>query len=126
MIKYIELKHGRRNKTVLLTYDSFASHTTMSRAMSNQLNLKETYVRTPHVQTYGGPVQEAAYQVSAQIVGLKGKIDFLVSNCEQKIPKYSYDIPFSWTDKYNLPASCLLYTSPSPRDVEESRMPSSA
>ena len=24
------------------------------------------------------------------------------------------------------PASCLLYTSPSPRDVEESRMPSSA
>ena len=25
-----------------------------------------------------------------------------------------------------LPFSCLLYTSPSPRDVEESRMPSSA
>ena len=25
-----------------------------------------------------------------------------------------------------LPVSCLLYTSPSPRDVEESRMPSSA
>ena len=25
-----------------------------------------------------------------------------------------------------LPAPCLLYTSPSPRDVEESRMPSSA
>ena len=25
-----------------------------------------------------------------------------------------------------LPAGCLLYTSPSPRDVEESRMPSSA
>ena len=26
----------------------------------------------------------------------------------------------------NHPYSCLLYTSPSPRDVEESRMPSSA
>ena len=26
----------------------------------------------------------------------------------------------------NPPRSCLLYTSPSPRDVEESRMPSSA
>ena len=25
-----------------------------------------------------------------------------------------------------LPTDCLLYTSPSPRDVEESRMPSSA
>ena len=73
--------------------------------MSNQLNLKETFVGNLHVQTYGGPAQEAGYQVSAQIVGLKGKLDFLVSNCEQKIPKYSYDIPSSWTDKYNLPAS---------------------
>jgi len=27
---------------------------------------------------------------------------------------------------YMFPKSCLLYTSPSPRDVEESRMPSSA
>ena len=26
----------------------------------------------------------------------------------------------------NMVISCLLYTSPSPRDVEESRMPSSA
>ena len=25
-----------------------------------------------------------------------------------------------------IPSTCLLYTSPSPRDVEESRMPSSA
>ena len=32
------------------------------------------------------------------------------------------------TNKYaeGLPNNCLLYTSPSPRDVEESRMPSSA
>ena len=29
-------------------------------------------------------------------------------------------------DKYKDPFPCLLYTSPSPRDVEESRMPSSA
>ena len=26
----------------------------------------------------------------------------------------------------DIPTTCLLYTSPSPRDVEESRMPSSA
>ena len=33
-----------------------------------------------------------------------------------------------WDDDYQLQIneSCLLYTSPSPRDVEESRMPSSA
>ena len=29
-------------------------------------------------------------------------------------------------DDLRLPSVCLLYTSPSPRDVEESRMPSSA
>ena len=27
---------------------------------------------------------------------------------------------------HDIPNTCLLYTSPSPRDVEESRMPSSA
>ena len=32
-------------------------------------DLKETFVGNLHVQTYGGPVQEAGYQVSAQIVG---------------------------------------------------------
>ena len=29
-------------------------------------------------------------------------------------------------DEFDDKLSCLLYTSPSPRDVEESRMPSSA
>ena len=40
--------------------------------------------------------------------------------CFEPQPKEFFDI-------YNAPARlCLLYTSPSPRDVEESRMPSSA
>ena len=30
------------------------------------------------------------------------------------------------SDEHGVPITCLLYTSPSPRDVEESRMPSSA
>ena len=43
--------------------------------------------------------------------------------------KYSIDNLNSIVDKAiknGLPMVCLLYTSPSPRDVEESRMPSSA
>ena len=44
----------------------------------------------------------------------KKKRDFM------EIPKESN--MYQWTDA----SSCLLYTSPSPRDVEESRMPSSA
>ena len=35
-------------------------------------------------------------------------------------------IPLIWQDFLDLFKPCLLYTSPSPRDVEESRMPSSA
>ena len=31
-----------------------------------------------------------------------------------------------WFDPLKTDVACLLYTSPSPRDVEESRMPSSA
>ena len=35
-------------------------------------------------------------------------------------------IPIIFKSSFDKANSCLLYTSPSPRDVEESRMPSSA
>ena len=35
-------------------------------------------------------------------------------------------LPLTGNEKLELHIFCLLYTSPSPRDVEESRMPSSA
>ena len=41
----------------------------------------------------------------------------------KKIDEKNYD---ALTEFMKLSESCLLYTSPSPRDVEESRMPSSA
>ena len=37
-----------------------------------------------------------------------------------------FNKPFRKISKGQLVNTCLLYTSPSPRDVEESRMPSSA
>ena len=45
--------------------------------------------------------------------------------------KFMYNSPSNWGQgftytKPNLLNSCLLYTSPSPRDAHESRMPSSA
>ena len=42
---------------------------------------------------------------------------------EELFPGYRHDVLSCW---YPLFVGCLLYTSPSPRDVEESRMPSSA
>ena len=44
--------------------------------------------------------------------------DFLIVSPNAKIPAI--------VDHDNQYSICLLYTSPSPRDVEESRMPSSA
>ena len=35
-------------------------------------------------------------------------------------------IVYKYAEKYNIPYVCLLYTSPSPRDRQRSRMPSSA
>ena len=40
--------------------------------------------------------------------------------------KYDTEFKKVKPDSYKLEYTCLLYTSPSPRDVEESRMPSSA
>ena len=50
---------------------------------------------------------------------------FIVIAYGKILPKAILDIPKykSWNAHASL---CLLYTSPSPRDVEESRMPSSA
>ena len=61
---------------------------------------------------------------------------------QNQVDKLKHEVEF-YTKKYNelvqlrseeakratmpvIPKACLLYTSPSPRDVEESRMPSSA
>ena len=39
--------------------------------------------------------------------------------------RFSYQVGLN-NDKFDKTTICLLYTSPSPRDVEETRMPSSA
>ena len=46
--------------------------------------------------------------------------------CKQTASKISIHVKNTLTKKYQPHYPCLLYTSPSPRDVEESRMPSSA
>ena len=56
--------------------------------------------------------------------------DISVGRCDlAKIGPKTRESLFTWIDSFDsslYPQSCLLYTSPSPRDVEESRMPSSA
>ena len=55
------------------------------------------------------------------------KKGFVRCGVSQGLPGFSNaDAAGNWTGIDVDVCSCLLYTSPSPRDVEESRMPSSA
>ena len=45
---------------------------------------------------------------------------------ETLLAMYAPKAAYALTSVLDNPYTCLLYTSPSPRDVEESRMPSSA
>ena len=51
--------------------------------------------------------------------------DEIRANIERTRSELGSDVD-ALADKVNPSKICLLYTSPSPRDVEESRMPSSA
>ena len=50
------------------------------------------------------------------------KSDAQYVSCRAGVYYYTRRVPIDVRQYY----ACLLYTSPSPRDVEESRMPSSA
>ena len=60
-------------------------------------------------------------------LGLYPKINLKNTNIlEQTIWGRRFQTPIGLSAGFDKNADCLLYTSPSPRDVEESRMPSSA
>ena len=73
----------------------------------------------------------------SKLSNVKGRISYITSHARQENLYATYrtaDNDF-WSDlakecqqefKRSGADGCLLYTSPSPRDVEESRMPSSA
>ena len=71
--------------------------------------------------------KDSILELFAQIENKQGPIDILVNNAGVALPNdflsYSYE-DFDRVIDVNL--SCLLYTSPSPRDATLSRMPSSA
>ena len=55
----------------------------------------------------------------------ENKLDFLIEK-DEKSGKKKYAIQGIFAQAETKNRNCLLYTSPSPRDAHESRMPSSA
>ena len=74
------------------------------------------------VVTSGNPIFEGWYADPEGII--YGDTYWVFPTWSDAYEKQTYFDCFSSKDLVNW--TCLLYTSPSPRDVEESRMPSSA
>ena len=78
----------------ILTYDSFASHTTLNYVVRDNLSLDTKDIGDLQINTYNGVKEERGYQTSAHIDGLHSpKIDFIISTYSQKISTYPYDVP---------------------------------
>ena len=58
-----------------------------------------------------------------RISGLQGRISSLVT---KELDALRGQTQFDFVEQFAYPLPCLLYTSPSPRDRQKSRMPSSA
>ena len=81
---------------------------------------------TPHERLYveGANVEEAVLQRGQTDSAVGG---FTVGVTNGPVPVFTLQSPpVEQPVETEVFMSCLLYTSPSPRDVEESRMPSSA
>ena len=69
------------------------------------------------------------FDASAREVIIPGGVQreqlILITNVTDNKVIYNFSDPELTATTYSI-QTCLLYTSPSPRDVEESRMPSSA
>eukprot|EP01017_Pseudomicrothorax_dubius_P019339 TRINITY_DN21241_c0_g1_i1.p1 TRINITY_DN21241_c0_g1~~TRINITY_DN21241_c0_g1_i1.p1 ORF type:complete len:108 (+),score=32.50 TRINITY_DN21241_c0_g1_i1:52-375(+) len=82
-------------------------------------------VTTPQVQTQEAGVDK--FDIN-QLYGKQSEATEKVENIQKKAKE---DESFEWADDepapvVDQPKSCLLYTSPSPRDRQKDRMPSSA
>ena len=73
------------------------------------------------------PQDEAIKDTLAQCAGFLGEefVQFLPTMLDQLIADAQLSLDFKM-ESADMPSTCLLYTSPSPRDRQKSRMPSSA
>ena len=79
------------------------------------------------IESYGKFLFKQGQQVIPGEVGLNTKLDYVkLSSVSEVAVSEGGQIVYKKYDIKQLVNTCLLYTSPSPRDTERSRMPSSA
>ena len=97
--------------------------------IKNELKFEELDGREYNYAVGGHPAKQVAGMSRDDKMQIKMDMDFLIktpagTSCYYLDP-FLFDNPYMSTWQ-GIIDTCLLYTSPSPRDVEESRMPSSA
>ena len=88
----------------------------LSEDMAKETGVKDSYIKLYPTSGYGNP------DMLREIMKLE-KPDAVMIYTDPRFWKWFYEMGHEI--RMQIPV-CLLYTSPSPRDVEESRMPSSA
>ena len=71
-----------------------------------------------HLETYGLDAREALLAITQWVEAVRGEAE--------RVLFVGHNAPFDWMYVAWYFSCCLLYTSPSPRDKRQSRMPSSA
>ena len=91
-------------------------------------NLAHSITVLPRALRYNGKRYAAYLRPSPKLQREKGILNTSLSFSARRAEGEKMEIYRSTTNKlkHDLPSSCLLYTSPSPRDATLSRMPSSA
>ena len=90
--------------------------------MLTSLAEKDVEIAVKHLEA--NAYEKLLNDVNAEIARLKG----LVANTDTQALAMARSLmqQYGWRSSDMIPYACLLYTSPSPRDLSTSRMPSSA
>ena len=109
-----------KTKKILITLlmALFISHSSFSQVGSSQVELDEIVLSVPFSQTIGKSVLKVQ---KINLDNLNPILRSYVSKSLSKLPGVNII-----SNGPGISKPCLLYTSPSPRDKRQSRMPSSA
>ena len=92
---------------VLISYDGFASHSSVDESIREELDLPLEDIGIINVSRYGGSVTEQGFKTKAKLCPINENsdgfiMDFIVSKCPQELPRYTYNLPQHWIEKYDL------------------------
>ena len=110
---------GYRNHSSYLNKSLFFKHARKLQNMNLKFNL--LYFDSPYAFDPGGLNIESVEENRSQ-----ARDRNVLYNSQESIKQIQTGVVLDWDTKLGEVNSCLLYTSPSPRDLSTSRMPSSA